>query len=338
MVVWTFDPDVFDLPPLVRIRGAAGTELAFEQRFDLLQTPGFGLRQAAIDEEETQQSQAGVEEEGSWGDETKEHSVTKDSHPQGTRCRDFHQSCVTFYKHVRLFSFIDRKTNAGGDSRYWRQLTPDVGCPRTSTEMCVCWQMKMFHQIEILLSGCWSPYFKAEVTCSCQNGITAGLTGEGDTNAPTNKPSHRNTGRFNEISWPLWSLFSPCLSRMTFFSIMLNTNNISMTTSLCFFSFDAVFLFLVNESYKPDDERLKSIINHPRPPQSPLMDRSPAPRKVSSFLSEEKPAVETHWRRRYGRGLEEKTPRGISQLLPPRWSWHKVRMNVCYTRSAQGVA
>lgn len=92
---------------------------------------------------------------------------------------------------------------------------------------------------------------------------------------------------------------------MTFLSIMLNTITISMTTSLCFFSFDTVSSLLVNDSYKPD-ERLKSIINHPRPPQSPLMDRSPAPRKVSSFLSEEKPAVETHWLRRYGRGLEGK--------------------------------
>ncbi len=175
MVVWTFDPDVFDLPPLVRIRGAAGTELVFEQRFDLLQTPGLGLWQAAIDEEETQQSQAGVEEEGSWEDKTKEHSVTKDSHPrrQGTRCLDFHQSCVTFYKYGRLFSFIDRKRNAGGDSGSWRQLTWDIDFPRT-TEMYVRWQMKMLHQIEILLSGCWWTYFKLEVTCSCQNGITAG--------------------------------------------------------------------------------------------------------------------------------------------------------------------
>lgn len=66
MVVWAFDADVFDLAPFVRIRGAAGAELVLEQRFDLLQAPGFGLRQAAVDEEETQQGHAGVEEEGSW--------------------------------------------------------------------------------------------------------------------------------------------------------------------------------------------------------------------------------------------------------------------------------
>ena len=75
MVVWTFDSDVFDLPALVWIRGAAGAELVFEQRFDLLQTAGFGLRQAAVDEEETQQSQAGVEEENSWeGENNRTHN------------------------------------------------------------------------------------------------------------------------------------------------------------------------------------------------------------------------------------------------------------------------
>lgn len=65
MVVRTFDSDVFDLPRLVRIGDAAGAELVFEQRFDLLQAAAFGLRQAAVDEEEAQQSHAGVEEESS---------------------------------------------------------------------------------------------------------------------------------------------------------------------------------------------------------------------------------------------------------------------------------
>ena len=66
MVVGALDPDVLHLPALVRVGGAAGAELVLEQRLDLLQAPGLGLRQAAVDEDEAQQGQAGVEEESSW--------------------------------------------------------------------------------------------------------------------------------------------------------------------------------------------------------------------------------------------------------------------------------
>ena len=54
MIVWAFDPDVLDLPSLVRVGGTTGAELVLEQRLDLLQTPAFGLRQASVDEDETQ--------------------------------------------------------------------------------------------------------------------------------------------------------------------------------------------------------------------------------------------------------------------------------------------
>lgn len=94
MVVWTFDSDVLHLSCLVRVRGAAGTELVFEQRFDLLQTPAFGLRQAAVDEEETQQSHAGVEEERSWEDNDKithRQSQTKGTHRSASWRRVFIQ-------------------------------------------------------------------------------------------------------------------------------------------------------------------------------------------------------------------------------------------------------
>lgn len=63
MVVGTFDSDVLNLSPLVGVRGPAGTELIFEQCLNLLQAPGFGLRQAAVDEDETKQGKTGVKEE-----------------------------------------------------------------------------------------------------------------------------------------------------------------------------------------------------------------------------------------------------------------------------------
>lgn len=69
MVVWAFDADVFHLAPFVWIRGAAGAELVLEQRFDLLQAPALGLWQAAVNEDETQQGRAGVEEESAWKQE-----------------------------------------------------------------------------------------------------------------------------------------------------------------------------------------------------------------------------------------------------------------------------
>lgn len=80
MVVWPLDPDVLNLPSLVWIRGTAGTKLVLKQRLNLLQTSSFGLWQTAVDEEETKQGHAGVEEKSPW--ETKEHNVTMDWHPQ----------------------------------------------------------------------------------------------------------------------------------------------------------------------------------------------------------------------------------------------------------------
>lgn len=65
MVIRTFDTDILDLPALVRVRDATWAELVFKQRLDLLQAPGFSFWQAAIDEEETQQGHAGVQEESS---------------------------------------------------------------------------------------------------------------------------------------------------------------------------------------------------------------------------------------------------------------------------------
>lgn len=66
MVVGTFDSDVFHLPCLVRVRSAAGAKPVSEQRFDLFKAAALGLWQAAVDEEEAQQRQAGVEKESSW--------------------------------------------------------------------------------------------------------------------------------------------------------------------------------------------------------------------------------------------------------------------------------
>lgn len=205
MVVWTFDSDVFDLPSLVRIRGAAGAKLGFEQRLDLLQAPAFCLRQAAIDEDETQQSQAGVEEESSWGDETQEHTrslrTAARKHKEHA-AMNFSRAASLFRNKFRLFSFIVRIRNTGGDSRSWGKLILDVDWPRN-----------VYGEVCALTS---------------ENGINSRVNRRRryytDTQRPLETSIHTETHwqRLNEISWPLWSLFSPCQSIVTFVSPALH--------------------------------------------------------------------------------------------------------------------
>lgn len=133
MVVWTFDPDVLNLPSLIRIRGAARAKVVFEQRFDLLQTAGFGFWQAAICEEETQQGHGGVQEESSWEDKAKEHAVTEDSHPQRWETQ-WHNFRVLIKWFACFHSLPEKETD--GDNRSRGQLILDHDCPHTSRDVC----------------------------------------------------------------------------------------------------------------------------------------------------------------------------------------------------------
>lgn len=111
MVVWAFDADVFHLAPFVWIRGAAGAELVLEQRFDLLQAPGFGLWQAAVNEDETQQGHAGVEEESTWKQENA--PVTEDFRRPTRLLGVF----TAIYRQTYFYSFINSSRSKHG--RAW---------------------------------------------------------------------------------------------------------------------------------------------------------------------------------------------------------------------------
>lgn len=147
------------------------------------------------------------------------------------------------------------------------------------------------------LSDRWPPYnnFKVELTCHRR-------TEEGNTNAPRTNTSDTATlwQEFNEISMPLWSLFSPCQSRMTFWSynracIMLNTITVSMATLLYFFrSWRIIVVSRMNNSHRSLTRCISGSFNN----QPWWIDRR-LPRKVTSFLSEGETCCWDTWLRRY---------------------------------------
>lgn len=64
--VAAFYLDVVDVATTIGCGDSAGTELTCEQVLDVLQLQALGLREAALDEEQTQHHQARVQKECPW--------------------------------------------------------------------------------------------------------------------------------------------------------------------------------------------------------------------------------------------------------------------------------
>lgn len=172
----------------------------------------------------------------------------------------------------------------------------------------------------MLLSDRWLRYnnFKAELTCHRR-------TEEGNTNAPRTNTidTAAQWQEFNEISMPLWSLFSPCQSRMIFWSynracIMLNTITVSMAT--------LIYLPLLENYCYKSDEKFKSIFNPlylRKLLQPALTDRLPAPTKGQVLPVWGRNLLLRHidWG-----GIDYCWGGGCSG-----WSWREVWMAACYT-------
>lgn len=90
--------------------------------------------------------------------------------------------------------------------------------------VCVCEQMKTFHQTETLLSGCCSPYSKVGVTCPCHV-VMAGLTEDSHT-TQRHVQMHSNRGLMTfPVHCDLYFLPAKVC-------VMINPITVSMTTSL----------------------------------------------------------------------------------------------------------